>query len=188
MVMIHLKRFQFTQHMKRKLRDLVVFPIEGLDMSRIIAPGSPPLNKANKDDQTQKKETQDEELDNTVETNGSFGGQFHPMSPNNDGRSESLYDLYAVVHHQGALSGGHYVASLKSELDGKWRLFNDAQIYELNSRDVVDPSAYILFYVRRDVKGATLEDFWDTQEREGEGLTEEEVAKLMKSRDRCVIS
>ena len=94
---------------------------------------------------------------------------------------------FGVVHHQGALTGGHYVASLKSEFDGKWRLFNDAQIYELLARDVIDPSAYILFYVRRDVKGATLEDFWDTQEREGEGLTEEEVEKLMK-RDRCVIS
>jgi len=146
--MIHLKRFQFTQHMKRKLRDLVVFPIEGLDLSRIVAPSSSP--KADGDCHLKKKEAQE--------------------------------------HHQGALSGGHYVASLKSEFDGKWRLFNDAQIYELNSRDVVDPSAYILFYVRRDVKGATLEDFWDTQERDGEGLTEEEVAKLMKSRDRCIIS
>jgi hypothetical protein len=189
MVMIHLKRFQFTQHMKRKLRDLVVFPIEGLDMSRIIAPVSSPSNKANKHDQPKKEAARDQDVDNsTSDTNEFFGGNFHPLSPNNCGRTESLYDLYGVVHHQGALSGGHYVASLKSELDGKWRLFNDAQIYELSSRDVVDPSAYILFYVRRDVKGATLEDFWDTKEREGEGLTEEEVAKLMKSRDRCVIS
>ena len=36
-VIIHLKRFLFTQHMRRKLRDLVVFPIEGLDLSRIMA-------------------------------------------------------------------------------------------------------------------------------------------------------
>jgi hypothetical protein len=99
-----------------------------------------------------------------------------------------LYDLYAVVHHQGALSGGHYVASLKSE-DGQWRLFNDAQIYEIHSRDVVDSSAYILFYIRRDVKDAKLQDFWDLRKREGEGLTEEEVEKLMKAKgDRCVIS
>jgi len=189
LVMIHLKRFQFTQHMKRKLRDLVVFPIEGLDMSRIIAPGSCPP-KANGEESSKKaEENKEQEGDsNTVDTAEFFGGSFHPLSRNNCGRTESIYDLYGVVHHQGALSGGHYVASLKSEFDGKWRLFNDAQIYELNSRDVVDPSAYILFYVRRDVKEATLEDFWDTQEREGEGLTEEEVAKLMHRRDRCVIS
>lgn len=186
MIMIHLKRFQFTQHMKRKLRDLVVFPIEGLDMSRIVAPGSssPTANG----DGNPKKEDNEEGDNTTVGTESFHGGSLHPLSRHNCGRTESIYDLYGVVHHQGALSGGHYVASLKSEDDGKWRLFNDAQIYELNSRDVVDPSAYILFYMRRDVKGATLEDFWDTQEREGEGLTEEEVAKLMKSRDRCVIS
>ena len=68
--------------------------------------------------------------------------------------SESLYDLYGVVHHQGTSSTGHYVATLKSESDGKWRLFNDAQIFEVNERDVVDSSAYILFYIRRDVKKA----------------------------------
>ena len=178
--------------MKRKLRDLVVFPLEGLDLSRIVAPSSsaaksPEMNGGNS---TSKHGEDDTAADDTSQDNsgGDFiGGKFHPLSRDNCGRSESLYDLYGVVHHQGALTGGHYVASLKSEFDGKWRLFNDAQIYELLARDVIDPSAYILFYVRRDVKGATLEDFWDTQEREGEGLTEEEVEKLMK-RDRCVIS
>ena len=88
-----------------------------------------------------------------------------------------LYDLYAVVHHQGALSGGHYIASLKSEVDGQWRLFNDAQVYEIHSRDVVDSSAYILFYIRRDVKDARLEDFWDIRARAGKGMTEEEVGE-----------
>jgi len=188
LVMIHLKRFQFTQHMKRKLRDLVVFPIEGLDLSRIVAPSSSSSSSPKANGEDHSKREAEEGDSNTDGTSDFPGGNFHPLSRNNCGRTESIYDLYGVVHHQGALSGGHYVASLKSEFDGKWRLFNDAQIYELNSRDVVDPSAYILFYVRRDVKGATLDDFWDTQEREGEGLTEEEVAKLMKTRDRCVIS
>ena len=36
-VIIHLKRFQFTQHTRRKLRDFVHFPVEGLDLSRIMA-------------------------------------------------------------------------------------------------------------------------------------------------------
>ena len=90
-----------------------------------------------------------------------------------------LYDLYGVVHHQGALSGGHYVASLKSDTDGQWRLFNDAQIFEIHSRDVVDSSAYILFYIRRDVKDMKLSDFWDTRQREG-GITEEEMDKLIR--------
>jgi hypothetical protein len=176
-VIIQLKRFQFTQHMRRKLRDLVVFPLEGFDLSRIMAPDSIPQSNPKKDgtangqegDATQGTETTDEA----------------PFKDN--GRSSMLYDLYGVVHHQGALSGGHYVASLKSELDGQWRLFNDAQIYEIHPRDVVDSSAYILFYIRRDVAKAQVSDFWDV--REGEGLNEEDLDQLLKGRsDRCVIS
>lgn len=183
-LIIQLKRFQFTQHARRKLRDLVVFPVEGLDLSRIMASDDPismmtngghTVEQHDKDDTTTKRSTEDESSRSTVSKD--------------DGRSVMLYDLYGVVHHQGALSGGHYVASLKSELDGQWRLFNDAQIYEIHSRDVVDGSAYILFYIRRDCKDAQLHDFWDTMAREGEGLTEEEMNKLMKGRsERCVIS
>lgn len=215
-VIIHLKRFQFTQHTKRKLRDLVVFPTEGLDLSRIVASDSDKSD--NRSGLLSAKEGEKGKAPNGVEqhpaqaaaevhdaagmhsevSEGNKHGNEAGVAPstessfclssNGDGRSESLYDLYGVVHHQGALSGGHYVASLKSELDGKWRLFNDAQIYDINSRDVVDASAYILFYVRRDVVDAQLDDFWDTTVREGEGMTEEEVEKLMKSRGPCVIS
>merc|ERR1712137_704577 len=57
--------------------------------------------------------------------------------------SSSLYDLYGIVHHLGALHGGHYVASLRSEADDKWRLYNDAQISEISKKDIIDASAYI---------------------------------------------
>jgi ubiquitin carboxyl-terminal hydrolase 4/11/15 len=156
--------------MRRKLRDLVVFPIEGLDLSRIMAPDS--------QESLLKKEE-----------NGDHGSASRSSSEIKDsGRDEKLYDLYGVVHHQGALSGGHYVASLKSEFDGQWRLFNDAQVYEIHARDVVDSSAYILFYIRRDVAKAQLSDYWDVR-AEGEGISEEEVNQLLKGRsDRCVIS
>ena len=168
-MIIHLKRFQFTQTMRRKLRELVVFPTEGLDLSRIMAPSS-----------------------SVPKENGSkhaSGGGDTSEELKDDGRSEMLYDLYGVVHHQGALSGGHYVASIKSEIDGQWRLFNDAQIYEIHARDVVDPSAYILFYIRRDVATkAELSDYWDV--REGNGFTDEDMDQLLQKgrSDRCVIS
>jgi ubiquitin carboxyl-terminal hydrolase 6/32 len=171
-VIIHLKRFQFTQTMRRKLRDLVVFPIEGLDLSRIMARDSTGAGHGN-------------ENSNGAPT--SANGDFWSVEgQKDDGRSEMLYDLYGVIHHQGALTGGHYVASLKSELDGQWRLFNDAQIFDINDRDIVDPSAYILFYIRRDVSKAQLSDYWDV--REG-GLSDEEMDQLLRSKaDRCVIS
>ena len=174
-MIITLKRFQFTERMKRKLRDYVHFPVEGLDFSRIIA-----------SDKNGTDQQQSEELDDNDTTDEDMENILRPEV--HCGRKESLYDLYAVIHHQGALTGGHYVASLKSDIDGKWRLFNDASIFEVSSKDVVDASAYILFYVRRDVKKASLEDIWDTQPREGEGMTEEEVEKMMKQKDRCCIS
>lgn len=191
-IIIHLKRFQFTQHARRKLRDLVTFPIEGLDLSRIMAsdPSTSVTNvKLNgKDDDATvwiDDDSSSTEKEQDVEESSPPNAESSD-SPSKDGM---LYDLYGVVHHQGALSGGHYVASLKSEIDGQWRLFNDAQVFDIHSRDIVDSSAYILFYIRRDAKGARLEDFWDTVPREGEGLTEEEMDKLMKGRsDRCVIS
>lgn len=211
-VIIQLKRFQFTQHTRRKLRDLVVFPVEGLDLSRILAPDSattsdgkvevPPVTaeKIGKDSDSTPEayfdplDAMNPYLQDSVrEHNGHNPTESvdDPMSNSNySGRTSGamLYDLYAVVHHQGALSGGHYVASLKSEIDGQWRLFNDAQVYEIHSRDVIDCSAYILFYIRRDVKDARLEDFWDIRARAGQGMTEEEVESLMKARsDRCII-
>lgn len=206
-VIIHLKRFQFTQHMRRKLRDFVHFPVEGLDLSRIMAIDTPSSentkdkqeNKPKESPSQKSPEAQSDPLNQTdvaCVTKGDgdtiaadTSGHDSLRLNQDDGRSEMLYDLYGVVHHQGALSGGHYVASLKSD-DGQWRLFNDAQIYEIHSRDVVDSSAYILFYIRRDVKNLRLEDFWNTSpSKEGEGLTEEEMDKLIRGRsDRCTIS
>jgi ubiquitin carboxyl-terminal hydrolase 6/32 len=165
-MIIHLKRFQFTQTMRRKLRELVVFPVEGLDLSRIMATDSVAVGS---------------------QQNGS-AGESAIEEMKDTGRSEMLYDLYGVVHHQGALSGGHYVASLKSEIDGQWRLFNDAQIYEIHARDVVDPSAYILFYIRRDVSKAQLSDYWSVNEG-APALSDKDMDQLLKGRsDRCVIS
>jgi ubiquitin carboxyl-terminal hydrolase 6/32 len=221
-VIIQLKRFQFTQHTRRKLRDLVVFPVEGLDLSRIVATDTSepleepatvePLKKLTRTGKSQKcKSFKGKVVTNQLkgptgqvnsylkdpEENGYKATQAfvstQPITSDN-GRTEMLYDLYGVVHHQGALSGGHYVASLKSEFDANWRLFNDGQIYEIHSRDVVDSSAYILFYIRRDVKGSRLSDFWDTTARDGEGLSEEDVDRLLRGQrgagvsERCVVS
>mgnify|MGYP005848712107 CR=1 FL=1 len=212
-IIIHLKRFQFTQHMRRKLRDLVVFPVEGLDLSRIVAADTSLPTDAGIPSTPTRKHRKEKKSSKASKTNGrsspspyledpdedangdatESSGASEPMS-NDNGRDVMLYDLYAVVHHQGALSGGHYVASIKSELDGQWRLYNDAQIFEIHNRDVVDASAYILFYIRRDVKNARLSDFWDTSAREGVGLSEQDMDDLLRGQgggsasERCVIS
>jgi hypothetical protein len=196
-VIVHLKRFQFTQQMRRKLRDLVIFPTEGLDLSRIMAPDSTATKTSTgtTGESSTPPDAGDDETDDSREngddasTENSNGGDSSSRSLKDSGRDEILYDLYAVVHHQGALSGGHYVASLKSEVDGQWRLFNDAQVYEIHARDVVDASAYILFYIRRDVARAKLSDYWSVLEDTDAGATEEDLENLMNAKsDRCVIS
>lgn len=199
-MIIHLKRFQFTQHMRRKLRNLVSFPLEGLDFSRIVASDSSTDSVI---DMMKGSDDNDELGDhNSGETDGVDIDPSRLKScdenccdpdinvPTGDRKepSESLYDLYGVIHHQGALSTGHYFASLLSETDGKWRLFNDDRVYDVEGKSLVDHTAYILFYVRRDVKTADLSDFWDTSARDGEGMTEEQIDKLTKQRERCAVS
>lgn len=185
-VIIQFKRFQFTQHMRRKLRDFVQFPVEGLDLSRIMVSDGK-KSPGTKADSKVEENGEDKDVVATEDEEDKESTSSHMND--DDGRGEKLYDLYGVVHHQGALSTGHYVASLKSDIDGQWRLFNDAQVYEIHSRDVVDSSAYILFYIRRDAANMKLSDFWDTRKRIGEGLTEEEMNDLIKGQtDKCVIS
>jgi len=60
------------------------------------------------------------------------------------------YSLYATVNHSGGLNGGHYVAHCKNLLDQKWYNFNDSTVsYVENESEIVDGSAYILFYEKQ---------------------------------------
>ena len=64
--------------------------------------------------------------------------------------SKDKYNLYATVNHFGNLGGGHYVANCKNNLDGKWYHFNDDSVnYIDNVSEVIDQSAYILFYEKQ---------------------------------------
>uniref|UniRef100_A0A1A8K9S4 USP domain-containing protein n=2 Tax=Nothobranchius kuhntae TaxID=321403 RepID=A0A1A8K9S4_NOTKU len=61
------------------------------------------------------------------------------------------YDLYAVVHHYGDLTGGHYTADIKSFETGTWYCFNDGFVtgvehyFEKNSIST-SRTAYLLMY------------------------------------------
>ena len=60
------------------------------------------------------------------------------------------YNLYATVNHFGNMGSGHYVANCKNNLDGKWYHFNDDSInYIDDENEVIDQSAYILFYEKQ---------------------------------------
>ena len=67
-----------------------------------------------------------------------------------------MYDLYGVVNHFGILGAGHYVSYAINKHDGKWHCFNDSRVTDLDDTQVQSPSAYLLFYARRDLADATL--------------------------------
>ncbi|KAI9543280.1 hypothetical protein NQZ68_011929 [Dissostichus eleginoides] len=75
------------------------------------------------------------------------------------------YELYAMVEHSGDLRGGHYIATIKSEDDGKWYSFNDSWVTLLHSQpfqsDKVkkSSSAYLLFYRKEKVPAAGTQYF-----------------------------
>lgn len=85
----------------------------------------------------------------------------------------SEYRLYAVIHHLGALGGGHYVATVKQKHQplssdqpaqdsscGKevWHCFNDHVVTVLQDiNELKGGSAYLLFYARRDIDQVSLE-------------------------------
>lgn len=65
--------------------------------------------------------------------------------------SNANYDLYAVSNHFGSMAGGHYTAACKVDLPGgreQWYNFNDDAVSKLAPQSVINPCAYMLFYVR----------------------------------------
>jgi ubiquitin C-terminal hydrolase len=69
-----------------------------------------------------------------------------------DSKPEWLhYRLYAVVHHIGGASGGHYTASCtqqSSDPTAAWHCFDDATVQPLPAPPLHGSTPYILFFTR----------------------------------------
>lgn len=63
------------------------------------------------------------------------------------------YELVAVSSHVGGgLGFGHYIACAKNEETGLWYEFDDSRVTEIGEKDfsmIVNPQAYVLFYVNK---------------------------------------
>ena len=63
-------------------------------------------------------------------------------------KEHSKYDLFAVSQHYGGTGSGHYTAVCKN-IDGNWYDYNDASCYQSSPKGIVNNSAYVLFYRKR---------------------------------------
>ena len=107
-----------------------------------------------------------------------------------EGRKHKGYNLYGVVNHFGALGAGHYVASAKSEHDGRWHCFNDHHCRCLDESEVMTSHAYMLFYVREDMEGVNIADVFPPNPHGADAdVREEDIEHMMAQRDagRCVM-
>ena len=57
------------------------------------------------------------------------------------------YKLFGVGNHMGGIMGGHYNAFIQTT--DEWYCFDDANVYGMNGRPIITPSAYCLFYKKK---------------------------------------
>lgn len=186
LLVIQLKRFCFTQVSRRKLHHHVDFPLRGLQLEAFVAKQRQPKRMQESGLQywlfLGGKLQQDYDLDGNSASgeppadqgeanrtkSGDSPAQRRVSTPLLDapataavrGEDGFLYDLYAVVNHVGALGAGHYFAYVLSEKDGKWKCFNDHQCKDIDEKEVVSSTAYILFYRRRDTQDVAIEELF----------------------------
>lgn len=64
-----------------------------------------------------------------------------------DGEQSALYELKAVVVHEGSsIDEGHYVAYCKLKESSSYSCYDDAEVYEVSAKKVLDSKAYLLVY------------------------------------------
>jgi ubiquitin C-terminal hydrolase len=67
--------------------------------------------------------------------------------------NNSVYDLYAVICHRGATSGGHYYSYIKNPINNYWYKANDSSVTFIEFNDIeleiVTETGYVLFYQKR---------------------------------------
>ncbi|CAB1114830.1 unnamed protein product [Ectocarpus sp. CCAP 1310/34] len=146
-LVIHLKRFQYSSTSRTKLATAVDFPIGSeLDLFPYSTPAARPSSSgssgggANNSSHTRST------------SRGSAGGG---GGGGNSGQRPPLYELYAVCNHMGGLHGGHYTAHCRSRsrdggnggvTAGEWHTFDDTRVSPVSTSRVGGAAAYVLFY------------------------------------------
>ncbi|EGX43880.1 hypothetical protein AOL_s00210g327 [Orbilia oligospora ATCC 24927] len=127
-LIIHLKRFSNHGMWRDKVNTLVNFG-KSVDLTRYVPPPLDPKDVP--------------------------GGMGLPMG--SEVTPPFYYSLYAVTNHYGSLTSGHYTAFVRvgggtgGREGGVWHRFDDTKATKMETDDVVNRNAYILFWVRNGV-------------------------------------
>ena len=68
----------------------------------------------------------------------------HDLKSSND----NFYQLFAIINHQGNMSGGHYYTFIKPLKSQNWYEFNDSIVRQIKIDKNIFPFAYALFYIK----------------------------------------
>ncbi|KAF2837434.1 cysteine proteinase [Patellaria atrata CBS 101060] len=133
-LVVHFKRFSAGfQERASKVRSLIDFPLDGLDMSKYMLP---PVTEADK--AWVQKRFSREHLESEMKLDQSMTGPY-------------IYNAYAVMRHIGNnISSGHYISMVKDPGRGVWRQYNDDRVDDFDPKQyrLQTPEAYIVFYER----------------------------------------
>ncbi|KAI6646795.1 Usp32 protein [Oopsacas minuta] len=129
-LIIHLKRFQFSNGRWAKSQIPVTFPFENLqpvpnDGEQANAPQQP-------NSEIRMLEATNDEITPIGDDNAEMNTKPAKLSPielqpiEDHTSRNKVYDLYAMTTHYGYLGGGHYVSFAKSNQDNNWYYYNDS--------------------------------------------------------------
>jgi len=175
LLVVQLKRFKTDRHSRGyKLNNLVTFPVSDFDLSPCIA------EELHREVQAGNEMARSSGLQSDDNESSAAGPKkidrkrSEPIlaeaesiwGPDLLRRDGLMYDLYAVSHHSGSLNGGHYTSHAK--VNGQWMNFNDSNVSPATEASLQSATAYILFYVRRDVNcpNASIQDLYPTYYQE----------------------
>ena len=68
----------------------------------------------------------------------------------------TVYNLHGIVNHFGTLGFGHYISYTKNPFDNKWYRYDDLVKGEVEEGEIHKESAYLLFYMRKDLESKDL--------------------------------
>lgn len=154
-LVLQLKRFELAvgedgDYRWQKLSHSVDFPVKSLDLSPFLSD----VDGVHDHDAECTSRCTDV-VDSRVLRGMAFLQDELGLHLDSASRACAVYDLYAVIHHAGALNAGHYTATVRhssSAGSDDWWLVDDATVARADPTHL-SPSAtaYVLFYVRRDV-------------------------------------